>query len=98
MKRKAVRTDKAMEGDIVRACLDSGERRLLLASSLGEILVYGFLQVFLQVVAWNPGSNLGRHGRSRNNSLRTFIISKAPMGPRGMLRVQRDARSRDDRT
>ena len=34
-----------MEGDIVRACFDGSERRLLLASSLGEILVYRFLQV-----------------------------------------------------
>lgn len=50
--RKAVRTDKAMEGDIVRACFDGSERRLLLASSLGEILVYRFLQVLsgLEVV------------------------------------------------
>lgn len=40
-----MRTDKAMEGDIVRACFDGSERRLLLASSLGEILVYRFLQV-----------------------------------------------------
>ncbi|CAM9260448.1 unnamed protein product, partial [Ectocarpus fasciculatus] len=41
---RAVRTDKATEGDIMHACLDGGERRLLLASSLGEILVYRFLQ------------------------------------------------------
>lgn len=45
--RKIVRTDKASEGDILHACLDSGERRLILASSLGEILVYGYLQVNL---------------------------------------------------
>lgn len=45
MNRKAVRTDKAVEGDIVRASLDSAERRLLLASSCGEIVIYGFLQV-----------------------------------------------------
>ncbi len=40
MSRRPVRTDRAMEGDIMRACLDGGERRLLLASSLGEILVF----------------------------------------------------------
>lgn len=42
-RRRAVRTDKAMEGDIMRACLDGGERRLLLASSLGEIIVFRFV-------------------------------------------------------
>lgn len=45
MNRKAVRTDRAAEGDIVRASLDSAERRLVLASSCGEIVIYGFLQV-----------------------------------------------------
>lgn len=44
---KAIRSDQACEGDIVRAVLDSGERRLILASSLGEIVVFGFLQVRL---------------------------------------------------
>ncbi|CAN0111869.1 unnamed protein product [Scytosiphon promiscuus] len=41
---KAVRRDRAMEGDVMRACLDGEERRLLLASSLGEIVIYRFLQ------------------------------------------------------
>lgn len=42
-----MRTDKAMEGDIMRACLDGGERRLLLASSLGEILVFRFVGILV---------------------------------------------------
>ncbi|CAM9403818.1 unnamed protein product [Sphacelaria rigidula] len=41
---KAIRLDRACDGDIVRATLDAGQRRLVLGSSTGEIVVFGFLQ------------------------------------------------------
>ena len=48
LSRKSVKTSKvidAVDGDIVRACLDGGQRRLILTSSTGEIVIYGYLQV-----------------------------------------------------
>lgn len=61
--RRAVRTDKATEGDIMRACLDGGERRLLLASSLGEILVYRL--EFLASTVYVLPAHMHTHVRTR---------------------------------
>ncbi|CAM9742896.1 unnamed protein product [Discosporangium mesarthrocarpum] len=51
---KAIRSESACQGEIVCAALDSGERKLLLATSLGELLVYNFLQG-VRVGSFTPG-------------------------------------------
>lgn len=81
---KAMRSSKIWDADILCASLDYSERRLIMASSQGEIQVFGFLQVLAAACHGSAPVALGAVGVGE----REGVGGLKPASPGSCLRLR----------